>query len=68
MDLMLALSEDAIHDVMWTDDLLDEWERVIVRERQRSPDAAAAITATIREFFADTPAFRQKVIEAWWLR
>jgi predicted nucleic acid-binding protein len=54
MDLMLALSEDAIHDVMWTDDLLDEWERVIVRERQRSPDAAAAITATIREFFADT--------------
>ena len=54
MDLMLALSEDAIHDVMWTDDLLDEWERVLVRERQRSPDAAAAITATIREFFADT--------------
>jgi excisionase family DNA binding protein len=54
MDLMLALSEDAIHDVMWTDDLLDEWERVIVRERQRSPDAEAAITVTIREFFADT--------------
>jgi excisionase family DNA binding protein len=54
MDLMLALSEDGIHDVMWTDELLDEWERVIVRERQRSPDAAAAITTTIREFFADT--------------
>jgi hypothetical protein len=30
----------------------------IVRERQRSPDAAAAITATIRELFANasTPA------------
>lgn len=28
--------------------------RVIVRERRRSPDAAAAITATIRQFFADT--------------
>jgi excisionase family DNA binding protein len=54
MDLMLALTEDGIHDVMWSDDLLDEWERVIVRERHRSPDAAAAITATIRQFFADT--------------
>jgi excisionase family DNA binding protein len=30
MDLMLALTEDGIHDVMWTDVLLDEWERVIV--------------------------------------
>ena len=54
MDLMLALTEDGIHDVMWSDDLLDEWERVIVRERRRSPDAAAAITAMIRQFFADT--------------
>ena len=54
MDLMLALTEDGIHGVMWSDDLLDEWERVIVRERHRSPDAAAAITATIRQFFADT--------------
>jgi len=54
MDLMLALTEDGIHDVLWTDDLLDEWERVIVRRGRRSPDAAAAITATIREFFADT--------------
>jgi excisionase family DNA binding protein len=54
MDLMLALTEDGIHDVMWSDDLLDEWERVIVREHHRSPDAAAAISATIRQFFADT--------------
>jgi predicted nucleic acid-binding protein len=54
MDLMLALSEDGVHDVMWTDRLLDEWERVIVRERQRSADAAAAIAAAVREFFADT--------------
>jgi excisionase family DNA binding protein len=30
MDLMLALTEDGIHDLMWTDALLDEWERVIV--------------------------------------
>jgi excisionase family DNA binding protein len=54
MDLMLALTEDGIHDVMWTDALLDEWERVIVEKQRRSPDAAAAITTTIREFFADT--------------
>jgi hypothetical protein len=54
MDLMPALSEDGVHDVMWTDDLLDKWERVIVRENRRSPDAAAAITAAIREFFSDT--------------
>jgi excisionase family DNA binding protein len=54
MDLMLALTEDGIHEVIWTDALLDEWERVIVENQRRSPDAAAAITATIREFFADT--------------
>jgi excisionase family DNA binding protein len=54
MDLMLALTEDGIHEVMWTDVLLDEWERVIVESQRRSPDAAAAITAAIREFFADT--------------
>lgn len=54
MDLMLALSEDGIHDVMWTDALLDEWERVIVEKQRRSPDAAAAISATVKEFFADT--------------
>lgn len=54
MDLMLALTEDGIHDVMWTDALLDEWERVIVQGQRRSPDSAAAITSTIRDFFADT--------------
>ena len=32
-DLMLALTEDGIHAVIWSDDLLDEWERVIVRNR-----------------------------------
>jgi hypothetical protein len=48
MDLMLALSEDAVHEVVWSDRLLDEWERVIVREQHRSADAAAAISAAIR--------------------
>lgn len=59
MDLMLALTEDAIHEVIWTETLLTEWERVIVREHHRSPDSAAAITAAIREFFPES-----KVAEA----
>jgi excisionase family DNA binding protein len=58
MDLMLALTENGIHEVMWTDELLNEWERVIVRERQRSSDAATAITTTIRQFFAESASRR----------
>jgi predicted nucleic acid-binding protein len=54
MDLMLALSEDTVHEVDWTDALLDEWERVIVREQRRPSESAARITAAIREFFADS--------------
>ncbi|WP_405141539.1 PIN domain-containing protein [Sphaerisporangium sp. NBC_01403] len=54
MDLMLALTEDAVHALVWSDHLLEEWERVIVRERRRSAPAAARISAAIREFFADT--------------
>lgn len=53
MDLMLALSEDAVHQVLWADDLLDEWERVVVREQRRSAETAASVTAAVREFFAD---------------
>lgn len=54
MDLMLALTEDAIHEVIWTETLLAEWERVIVREHHRSPESAASITAAIREFFPES--------------
>ncbi|MFG6200811.1 PIN domain-containing protein [Nonomuraea sp. JJY05] len=54
MDLMLALTEDAVHVVVWSDHLLEEWERVIVREQHRSAPAAARIGAMIREFFADS--------------
>lgn len=51
MDLLLALTEDAVHEILWTEDLLSEWERVIVREHRRSPESAAAISAAIREHF-----------------
>jgi hypothetical protein len=26
MDLLLALSEDGLHELIWTEALLDEWE------------------------------------------
>jgi predicted nucleic acid-binding protein len=54
MDLMLALTEDSVHEVLWTQALLAEWERVIVREQRRSAASAAMITAAIREYFADS--------------
>ena len=38
MDLVLALGEDGVHTVVWTDALLDEWERVIVDQHRRSPE------------------------------
>lgn len=63
MDLLLALSEDSVHQVVWTDDLLDEWERVIVREHKRSPESAAQITSAVREFFADSKVERPEYEE-----
>jgi len=51
MDLMLAMAEDFHHDLLWSDFLLDEWERVIVRERRRTPEQASAITGAIRQAF-----------------
>lgn len=53
MDLLLAMAEDGVHQFVWSRDLLDEWERVIVEGGQRSAESAAAIVAAIREFFAD---------------
>lgn len=54
MDLLLALSEDSVHTVVWTDALLDEWERVIVDQHRRTPETAAAVIGAIRSFFADS--------------
>jgi predicted nucleic acid-binding protein len=53
MDVMLALTEDSVHEVIWSQALLAEWERVIVREQRRSAASAAAVTAAIREFFPE---------------
>lgn len=53
MDLMLALTEDGVHEFIWSDQLLDEWERVIVSRQRRTARSAARITAGIREYFAE---------------
>lgn len=53
MDLLLTLAEDYVHDLVWSDRLLDEWQRVIVREGHRSGEAAARVAECIRTGFAD---------------
>ncbi|WP_405725166.1 PIN domain-containing protein [Streptomyces sp. NBC_01537] len=67
MDLMLALTEDSVHEIVWSERLLLEWERVIIREQRRSAESAAAVTRAIRRFFADSeipePAYAHLVDE-----
>lgn len=53
MDLVLGMAEDGMHEFIWSNDLLDEWERVIVENNQRSAESAASIVFAIREFFED---------------
>ncbi len=53
MDLMLTLAEDGTHDLLWTDALLEEWERVVVAGHKRTAASAAAIAETIRELFPE---------------
>ena len=54
MDVLLTLSEDRLFDWMWTDELLDEWQRVIVREKHRTPESARSVTDAVRTWFAST--------------
>jgi len=51
MDLLLSMAEDYHHDIVWSDFLLEEWERVIVSEKRRTPEEARAISAAIRHAF-----------------
>jgi predicted nucleic acid-binding protein len=52
MDLLLALAEDFVIDLVLTDKLLDEQQRVIVREQHRTPESAKRIADIIRDGFA----------------
>lgn len=54
MDLLLALAEDYVIDLVLTDRLLAEWQRVIVREGHRSPESAEKIADLIRAGFASS--------------
>jgi len=52
MDVVLALAEDLVVDVVWSEELLDEWQRVIVRDGRRTAESAASVAASVRTFFA----------------
>ena len=54
MDVLLTLSEDRLFDWMWTDERLDEWESVIVREKKRTASSARSVTSTVRHGFASS--------------
>lgn len=51
MDVLLTLSEDFLFTWVWTDEVLAEWEEVIVREGMRTPDSARSVTDAVRTHF-----------------
>jgi predicted nucleic acid-binding protein len=65
MDVLLTLSEDFFFTWAWTDELLDEWETVIVRHGQRTPVSARSITDAVRAHFGsgriDPAAYRDQI-------
>ena len=65
MDVVLALAEDLVIDFIWSDELLDEWERVIVREGKRTWESARSVAVAVRAFFAagriDPDTYRNRV-------
>jgi hypothetical protein len=67
MDVLLTLSEDFLFTWVWTDEVLDEWEKVIVREGLRPPESAASVTAAVRAHFGkhriDSDLYRGKITD-----
>lgn len=67
MDVLLTLSENLLFTWVWTDELLDEWERVIVEDKQRTPESARSVTDAVRSWFAtsriDPADYRGKVTD-----
>lgn len=51
IDVLLTMSEDFLFTWVWTDELLDEWEQVIVREDMRAPESARSVTDAVRTHF-----------------
>ena len=54
MDLVLSLAEDLLIDFVWSEELIAEWERVIVREGKRTRKAARSVSDAVRRFFVTT--------------
>jgi hypothetical protein len=52
MDVLLTMSEDFLFTWVWTDELLEEWEEVIVREGIRTPESARSVTDAVRTHFS----------------
>ncbi|XPP27941.1 MAG: PIN domain-containing protein [Leucobacter sp.] len=51
MDVLLSLSQDFLFTWVWTDELLDEWAQVIVREGVRTLESARSVTSAVRTHF-----------------
>lgn len=51
MDVVLALAEDLVIDFVWSEELLDEWERVIVRDGKRNAESARSVGKAVRSYF-----------------
>lgn len=67
MDVLLTLAEDFLFTWVWTDELLDEWTEVIVREGKRSTGSAASVAAAVRTHFGryriDPALYRDKITD-----
>lgn len=51
MDVLPSLSEDLLFTWVWTDEVLGEWEEVIIRDGHRTPESAASVSAAVRLHF-----------------
>jgi hypothetical protein len=54
MDVLLTMSEHFLFTWVWTDELLDEWERVIVEDQQRTAESARSVINAVRSWFEDS--------------
>lgn len=67
MDVLLSLCEDRLFTWVWTDELLHEWENVIIREGARAPESARSVTDAVRTYFGryriDPDLYRDKITD-----
>lgn len=67
MDVLLTQAEDRLFNWVWTDEMLDEWQEVIVREGHRTPESAASVAAAVHSYFGrfriDPGQYRDKITD-----